>query len=94
MLIFLVPATTIYFGTYEFVKRKMIGLRIGIPDTIVHLAAGGKTTVHFLIFYNFLSCLHFKIIILSGSIGDIMASVVYVPSEVCPVTYSIHFHII
>ncbi|CAB4391943.1 uncharacterized protein OCT59_008856 [Rhizophagus irregularis] len=51
-----IPATTIYFGTYEFVKRKMIGLKIGIPDTVVHLTA--------------------------GSIGDIMASIVYVPSEV------------
>ncbi|GES79797.1 mitochondrial carrier [Rhizophagus clarus] len=51
-----VPATIIYFGTYEFVKRKMIGLRIGIPEPVVHLTA--------------------------GSIGDIMASAVYVPSEV------------
>ncbi|RIA98443.1 mitochondrial carrier domain-containing protein [Glomus cerebriforme] len=51
-----VPATTIYFGTYEFVKRNMIGFGIGVPDTVVHLIA--------------------------GSIGDIMASVVYVPSEV------------
>ncbi|CAG8472743.1 14273_t:CDS:2 [Funneliformis mosseae] len=51
-----VPATTIYFGTYEFVKRNIIGLKTGVPDTVAHLAA--------------------------GSIGDFMASVVYVPSEV------------
>lgn len=73
----------------------MIGLKIGIPDTVVHLTAGEKTAVHFFNFYNSFYYIYiFKIIILSGSIGDIMASIVYVPSEVCPVTYSIHFHVI
>ncbi|CAG8443706.1 947_t:CDS:2 [Cetraspora pellucida] len=49
-----VPATTIYFGTYELTKRKLTA--IGIPDTVAHLTA--------------------------GSVGDVMASSVYVPSEV------------
>ncbi|RHZ81340.1 hypothetical protein Glove_121g63 [Diversispora epigaea] len=49
-----VPATTIYFGTYEITKRKITAF--GIPDTIAHLTA--------------------------GSVGDMMASSVYVPSEV------------
>ncbi|KAK9761363.1 hypothetical protein K7432_013789, partial [Basidiobolus ranarum] len=49
-----IPGTMIYFATYEFVKRT--GISYGIPDTVVHLAA--------------------------GSIGDIAASVVFVPSEV------------
>ncbi|KAL1916149.1 uncharacterized protein VTP21DRAFT_6153 [Calcarisporiella thermophila] len=49
-----IPATTIYFGTYEFVKRSLT--RAGLPDTLSHLAA--------------------------GSVGDLMASFVYVPSEV------------
>nr|CAG8552099.1 5557_t:CDS:10 [Entrophospora candida] len=49
-----VPATTIYFGTYEFFKRNLTG--IGIPDTISHLS--------------------------SGALGDVVASTVYVPSEV------------
>ncbi|CAG8682596.1 5691_t:CDS:2, partial [Acaulospora morrowiae] len=33
-----VPATTIYFGTYEFIKRKIKS--IGITDTVAHLTAG------------------------------------------------------
>ena len=49
IIFFLVPATTIYFGTYEFVKRNIIG--IGIPNTVVHLIAGEKITVKFFKFF-------------------------------------------
>ncbi|RUS13260.1 mitochondrial carrier domain-containing protein [Endogone sp. FLAS-F59071] len=51
-----IPATTLYFGTYEFTKRNLITKEVGCPDTIAHLIA--------------------------GSIGDVAASIVYVPSEV------------
>ena len=41
---FLVPATTIYFGTYEFVKRNIVRLDV-VPDTVAHLVAGKKMVV-------------------------------------------------
>ncbi|ORY05637.1 mitochondrial carrier [Basidiobolus meristosporus CBS 931.73] len=49
-----IPGTTIYFGTYEFVKRTCI--EKGVPESASHLAA--------------------------GAIGDLAASIIYVPSEV------------
>ncbi|OLL22973.1 putative mitochondrial carrier [Neolecta irregularis DAH-3] len=48
------PGTVLFFGTYEFSKRRL--LDIGCPETPTHL--------------------------LSGLLGDLFASIIYVPSEV------------
>ncbi|KAK9449539.1 mitochondrial carrier domain-containing protein [Limtongia smithiae] len=48
------PGTTIFFGVYEYTKRKMLGY--DMPETVTYLTA--------------------------GFLGDLSASVIYVPSEV------------
>ncbi|KAL8683136.1 MAG: hypothetical protein Q9186_000849 [Xanthomendoza sp. 1 TL-2023] len=65
------PGTLIFFGCYEYSKRHLIDA--GMNHSLAYLASGRLLRI-------LMDC--FLMLILSGFLADLAASVVYVPSEV------------
>lgn len=72
------PGTVLFFGTYEFSKRHLIDY--GVQPNLAYLTAGmcAQHYHHSRPFKDYLE----KLTLVTGFLGDLAASVVYVPSEV------------
>ena len=64
------PGTVIFFGAYEFTKRRM--LDAGINPSLAFLTGGRKPPIE----------LWRRLLTVTGFLADLAASIVYVPSEV------------